>query len=513
MSVLMNHETIKGQDNVALIKEYIKKYEDKYDEKLFDMNDEDTTIVPKKEVKKRTVMDYFKVVLSSGIDTIIQKTFKKEVYQLVMMPSQDKYLIKKGEVIQTIENMSMEDFKNFFKQLKKDDSIKVNNIVFGEITREDIPYIYQMITNYRHYLSNGMMSLKLYEKMLESDHYYRRAQNTITNVVYTDLLKNEKLFKYITVKTPILENTDKYDVNFVDAALVIEKLVGYDHARYFIESYTKSSLKSMTGYFYLPNYYNRYSYRTSDTSEIRAFFETCLCKKYNLNIKRLIDYLCFDLYGQGFYFIPTTVYSDYLDMNYAYNGKIINKYPKNLLTEHDVIAKTVNTDKEIQKILEEEQKARMFKIQADMEERKNKEVFNIFKDQYNEFDAIFNVKDHVVYSYKDMVLLTPTSARNLIEEGNNLGHCVATYIKHVASGSCLILFVRHTNDLDSSYLTVEIRKNANGYGAKKFTISQIQGDYKRTELDDKEKKFFYNFMKDTGILSSNGNLRNIVMTA
>ena len=98
-------------------------------------------------------------------------------------------------------------------------------------------------------------------------------------------------------------------------------------------------------------------------------------------------------------------------MNYAYNGKVINKYPKALFTNHDIMTKTVETDKEIQKILENERNARMVKIEADIAERENKETFNIFREQYKEFEQLFNVKDHVVYSYKDMVLLTPESAR------------------------------------------------------------------------------------------------------
>ncbi|RHB42272.1 hypothetical protein DW886_17280 [Enterocloster aldenensis] len=516
MPVLMNDELIKEQDNVSLIKEYIRKYKDKYDETLFDMDDDGSTpAVPKKEVKKRTAADYFKVVLSSGIDTIIQKQFKKDIYQLVMMPSQDKYLIKKGEAIQTIDNISMENFQDFFKQLKKDDSIKINNIVFGEITKEDISHIYRMITGYRHYLSNGMMSLHLYKTMLYAgtSYYYRDGKDTITSTVYLDLLKNEKLLKYITVKTPILENNRKYDEAFVEAALTIEELAGYDYARYFIESYTKSSLRCIfdTNFYYQYGYY-RYSSNRSG-SETRLFFSACLDKKYNLNIKRFIDYICFDLYGQGFLSIPTRMYMDYLDMNYAYNGKVINKYPKTLYTDHDIMTKTVETDKEIQKILENERNARMIKIKADMEERENKETFNIFKEQYKEFEQLFNVNDHVVYSYKDMVLLTPESARDLIAEGNNLGHCVATYIKHVATGECLILFVRRSNELESSYLTVEIRKSATGIGRKRFVISQIQGDCKRTVLDEKEKKFFIKFIEDTGITFSNYNLREAAKTA
>lgn len=515
MPVTMNEELIKEQDNVSLIKEYINKYKEKYDETLFDMDDEEPA-VPKREVKKRTAADYFKVILSSGIDTILQKQFKKEIYQLIMMPSQDKYLIKKGEAIQTIENMSMEDFQNFFKQLKKDDSIKINNIVFGEITREDIPFIYRMITGYRHHLSNGMMSLNLYKTMLYegTSYYYRGDRDTITNTVYLDLLKNDTLMKYITVKTPILQNNKKYDVNFVEAVLTIKELVGYDYARYFIDSYTKSSIRCMidNNFYYNYNYGYR-SLRDRNSSEIKLFFNTCLDKKYNLNIKRFINYLCFDLYGQGFLFIPTRIYMDYLEMNYAYNGKVINKYPKALFTNHDIMTKTVETDKEIQKILENERNARMVKIEADIAERENKETFNIFREQYKEFEQLFNVKDHVVYSYKDMVLLTPESARELIAEGNSLGHCVATYIKHVATGECLILFVRRSNELESSYLTVEIRKSATGTGRKRFVISQIQGDCKRTVLDEKEKKFFIKFIEDTGITFSNYNLREAAKTA
>ena len=68
------------------------------------------------------------------------------------------------------------------------------------------------------------------------------------------------------------------------------------------------------------------------------------------------------------------------------------------------------------------------------------------------------------------------------------------------------------NELESSYLTVEIRKSATGTGRKRFVISQIQGDCKRTVLDEKE-KFFIKFIEDTGITFSNYNLREAAKTA
>lgn len=504
MDIVLDREVLEKQDNIACIKEYIKKYEEKFDEKLSDAEDDTEVMpIPKREVKKKTAEDYFKVVLSSGLDTIIEKIYKKETYQMVMMPSQDKYLIKKGEVIQTLENMSCDDFLNFFKQLKNDDFIPVNNIIFNKIEKNDLSKIYQMIKNLRHFLSGGMMSLELYKEMTRSG--YRREGEEIYYEIYQNLLKNEKLLKYMAVKSPMLDNAIKYNDDFVSVALALEEFAGYDHARYFVESFTKSSLQTVNGrpspYGYYRSYYN-------NGSDIHSMIKTCLNPKYNLNTKRFIDYLCFDCYGQGFTSMPLRTYMDYLNMCHAYYGKVPNKYPKMLLTEHDIISQKVETSDEIKKILEAENRQRTEVARADKELREANFTADIFKQQYENFEKEYPAEDGILFSYKDLILVKAESAKALVDEGFNLGHCVATYIKSVASGECLILFVRHKDHPEESYLTVEIRKClVSGKCTPRYIIAQIQGDGKRTILTESERKFFELFMKKTNIETTNSNFR------
>jgi len=57
------------------------------------------------------------------------------------------------------------------------------------------------------------------------------------------------------------------------------------------------------------------------------------------------------------------------------------------------------------------------------------------------------------------VIMPPHSAQELIDEGHNLHHCVASYVKSVAKEKCTILFVRKTDNLGKSLCTVELRDN------------------------------------------------------
>lgn len=41
-----------------------------------------------------------------------------------------------------------------------------------------------------------------------------------------------------------------------------------------------------------------------------------------------------------------------------------------------------------------------------------------------------------------------------------MNHCVASYIKRVVDGECLIYFLRKTEEIETSLVTVEVRNKA-----------------------------------------------------
>lgn len=117
-------------------------------------------------------------------------------------------------------------------------------------------------------------------------------------------------------------------------------------------------------------------------------------------------------------------YVDYLNMCSQMNLKP-KKYPNNLMLVHDVMAKD-------------------FKI---VQDEKSRELFNKTYKELNDD-----------YTHIDMnhIYLQPLTIQALVEEGNQLHHCIASYGKKVIENESLIYFMRKSYEPDVPYITVEI---------------------------------------------------------
>lgn len=101
-----------------------------------------------------------------------------------------------------------------------------------------------------------------------------------------------------------------------------------------------------------------------------------------------------------------------------------DRYPRYLSSLHDVAA---------------------MNYKAIQDEETNKKIQEIAENnKYLEFE---NEKFQLIY---------PTSATEIIEEGTNMNHCVASYVNDVVEGKTHILFLRRKENLEKSYVTVEV---------------------------------------------------------
>lgn len=419
--------------------------------------------------KKSTAVsegEKFKLLLVSGLDVVIENEFGE---QFIFMPSQDKYLIKKEKTINNIRDMEKNDFKKFFSTKKFE--IKVNGLLIDIITSNNIDSLYGMILKCSEDLKNGAMSLSLFDSRIYTNRYY--GYGSIDAYEIFNRVSNEdglKIRKMLAARTGILTNQNKYGRGFAMTVISLYKNFGMDIARMFAESYTKSSLTSVNA----DNYSYRYRTKTDELSKAIS--------EYGADPKRLIEYLCFDVYTQGFVSMPINTYMDYLQMaKDVDDGKIKDKYPKYLLTTHDIYS------------------LRYSQMKIEIDKKK-------FADNYKKFKDKYSVEGNTLFKTKTLEMIIPEKPQDLINEGIALGHCVGSYVEKVAKGDCLILFVRKNLSIDNSYLTVEIAP-CNEYGKNNYMILQIQAENKRTTLTTDEINFFKEFMKETGFLASNRNLK------
>ena len=91
-------------------------------------------------------------------------------------------------------------------------------------------------------------------------------------------------------------------------------------------------------------------------------------------------------------------------------------------------------------------------------EKENEEIFN---SRYKDFKSYYG---------KRYGVFAPKNTKDLKLEGDNLNHCVASYIKRVIDNECLIYFLRYKDKKDESLITFEVRDN---------TIVQVRGLHNR----------------------------------
>lgn len=155
---------------------------------------------------------------------------------------------------------------------------------------------------------------------------------------------------------------------------------------------------------------------------------------YKLKPRDVLEYLTHNLLNQGFmpenldeYNSVLDTYNDYLEMSVkSMLRKNIDFFPRSLMSVHHIMAMN-------QKIA----------INSQLKNQFEKLDLN----RYN-FDGV---------GYK---IITPRKPSDIIDEGNNLSHCVGGYVERIARGETIILFLREEPDFGKAFYTVEVKNNA-----------------------------------------------------
>lgn len=122
------------------------------------------------------------------------------------------------------------------------------------------------------------------------------------------------------------------------------------------------------------------------------------------------------------------------------------RYPKSLKREHDVVMLNYRIKKneiEIKKFKETVEKEEYFKLE---------------------------------YKKKEYSIISPTEPEDLVKEGNQLSHCLSSYVKDVSSDKCRIYFLRKSDELDVPLVSIEVRnknvRQARGFANRATTIEE-----------------------------------------
>lgn len=344
----------------------------------------------------------YEVVLENNTDFIIKRRTMKTDRELVILVSKGLFYIKDCKTGQ-IDSLTEGNLNTFLRDLR-DRYITLQQVHWiNVIFRESVELIMTVTTN---------------ESLLDMCRHNVLVNSPYPHWFVSFWKQNSKLFTRLYNLFPNMADPKKYQPS-IPVIFWIEECFGTNEAMYFAEKLVQSGVSDLN---FSDSYYNRHQ----NAPNIEAF-KSVIESPHNINLRRFIDYILFDLYAQGYAAIDRhffTEYKDYLRMQMDFYGKVKEKYPAHFKTEHDVMALKVNQAKLIA-------------------------ACENFAEQSEQ------IKD-LAYTGGRYSIVIPTKPEELAEEGINLNHCVGQYIDRVASGECHILFLRLRSAADQSLVTLQL---------------------------------------------------------
>lgn len=150
-------------------------------------------------------------------------------------------------------------------------------------------------------------------------------------------------------------------------------------------------------------------------------------------------------------------YDDYLRMEYEMFGKIKDKYPSYLKTQHDI---TVNK-------------------------------YNVWKKHKNDLKIFDNSQENQYLEYKDndYTIMLPKNSAEILDEAIQQHNCLASYVNRIAENQTIVLFMRDNKDLEKSLVTIEVKDNE---------VKQAK-QVLNNGIDEKQREFLVKWCKEKNI--------------
>ena len=101
------------------------------------------------------------------------------------------------------------------------------------------------------------------------------------------------------------------------------------------------------------------------------------------------------------------------------------------------------------------------------------------------------------FEYGDHIVVIPTTAQDIVTEGQKMHHCVGSYVSSVLNNECYICFIRHKNTPDTPYITCQVYTN--GEIGQYFLAYD---HYISSERDKAFKSAFADYLRDVWTTSN-----------
>lgn len=362
-----------------------------------------------KEAKQKvTPKVEYTLVLENDMDFVINRKSARSDKDLVFLVSQELFYIKDNKT-NDIKKLDYENCKRMIGQFQKD---RDKWIEFEKVTWTKNSFTDKLV----EIIQNDQKRLGVKEGFGNQTLY------TLERIA-PFIGQNKKLLRYYFEQIKTFSNTD-----LLTAVFYIERNFNYNNAKYLIDLYANDTRFNRGGY-------------------IDRMVQILNMKFIEFDTNTFLDYITSGLYSQGIDCIDWSListYKDYLTMVKEMYGKVKEKYPKHLKTEHDKVVLKYNLWKKY---------------------KKDFEVFNITEEQRA-----------LEYKGRTFSIVIPETSVDIIDEAVNQCNCVASYIDNIVQGNTFVCFMRENSDLSNSYITIEIKHGKD--------IVQVKGFANRNPIKD-----------------------------
>lgn len=390
---------------------------------------------PKKEenhvIRNKPNVSY-ELILENNTDFVMKRKTSKTDSDLVVVVSKGLFYIKnnKNEDIKKITKDNCDSvIKNFFKDYDQRD-------YNGGIKFEKLSWI-KVLTPRK--ICEIIKDDKL-QNLLRYGIEVENISSIYVEDIFNMLKENPKLVRYFVSAMGEDVKINSYNCRTLVGVFKIYKEFGFNNARFLIDSMKEVEFLGAT-------------YYILDLNQI--------IKDYNLNVTTAIEYVTHGFKRQGIYHPDSSdlrMYRDYLQMTNFVYGKVKEKYPKYLRTQHDMIT---------------------YKYNMWVKYKKDLLIFESSKEH-----------EELVYSNKNYSILIPKTAQEMLDEAIANNSCLASYVSKVVKKETSILFLRRKEDIDETFLTVEVKDNK---------IIQVEGYSNRYYFGKDVKEFIEKWAKEKNL--------------
>lgn len=357
-----------------------------------------------------------------------------------------------GEKINLETFLALDDASISCLLLGIDEIIKINTNVFDFLNKSSKKF-QEIILNdiaYLNFVNLCIFNILEFEKLVNSKNT-KLLETNLKNEGF-ELNEANKLHQVVGLPKFAIKMIKQNKLeSYIEKLKDISSIMDGNSFKIFLDFLGNSKLISNYKSYYTPVGFDSFL----DNVEVLIKKDYRVVDLLNYLLKQSMYYN--DLHEFHFPSKESMLLKDYVEMCENFGLKY-EKYPSGLRKTHDIVAKNINSLQEVSIEIDdkfEESTIKYFEVEMELEIKDPKDP---------------KIKKTYIFS-------VPSSVRDLIQEGNDLHHCVGSYANKIMNGESCIVFMRDAETPNVSFITLDINKKYELLEAKKNFNEEPEPEY------------------------------------